>query len=82
MLYIGSCKPNDYIFLEHLCSFCFKPGLSSAGGGKYNISPTTGNEVVIDVTGTLPDGSKVSDKKTFRIKGIPSPTGTIREKQV
>jgi gliding motility-associated protein GldM len=54
------------------------PGLSSAGGGKYNISPTTGNEVVIDVTGTLPDGSKVSDKKTFRIKGIPSPTGTIR----
>jgi hypothetical protein len=38
------------------------PGLSSAGGGKYNMSPTTGNEVVIDV-GTLPDGSKVSDKK-------------------
>jgi hypothetical protein len=36
---------------------------------------------VIDV-GTLPDGSKVSDKKTFRIKVFPSPTGTIREKQV
>jgi hypothetical protein len=35
---------------------------------KYNMSPTTGNEVVIDVTGTLPDGSKVSDKKTFRIR--------------
>jgi hypothetical protein len=39
----------------------------SAGGRKYNISPTTGNEVVIDVA-TLPDGSKVSDKKTFRIR--------------
>jgi hypothetical protein len=32
----------------------------------------------VDVTGTLPDGSKVSDKKTFRIKVFPSPTGTIR----
>jgi gliding motility-associated protein GldM len=54
------------------------PGLSSAGGGKFNMSPASGNEVVINVTGTLPDGSKVSDKKTFRIKGIPGPTGTIR----
>ncbi len=54
------------------------PGLSSAGGAKFNMSPTSGNEVVINVTGTLPDGSKVSDKKTFRIKGIPGPTGTIR----
>ncbi len=54
------------------------PGLTSAGGGKYNMSPSSGNEVVINVTGTLPDGSKVSDKKSFRIKGIPGPTGTIR----
>lgn len=54
------------------------PGLSSAGGGKYNISPGSGSEVVINVTGTLPDGSKVSDKKSFRIKGIPGPTGTVR----
>jgi gliding motility-associated protein GldM len=54
------------------------PGLSSAGGGKYNMSPGSGSEVVINVTGALPDGSKVSDKKTFRIKGIPGPTGTIR----
>jgi gliding motility-associated protein GldM len=54
------------------------PGLSSLGGGKYVMSPLSGNEAVINVTGTLPDGSKVSDKKTFRIKGIPRPTGTIR----
>ena len=26
----------------------------------------------------MPNGDKVSDKKTFRIKGIPGPTGTIR----
>lgn len=55
------------------------PGLSSAGGkGKYVMSPGAGNEVKIVVTGTLPNGDKVSDSKTFRIKGIPAPTGTIR----
>jgi gliding motility-associated protein GldM len=54
------------------------PGLSSAGGGKYNMSPGSGNEVVINVSATLNDGSKVADRKAFRIKGIPGPTGTIR----
>ena len=55
------------------------PGLSAASGkGKYNMSPGAGNEVKIVVTGTLPNGETVSDNKTFRIKGIPGPTGTIR----
>ena len=54
------------------------PGLTSSGSGKYKLSPQSGTEVVISVTGTLPNGDKVNDKKTFRIKGIPSPTGTVR----
>ena len=54
------------------------PGLKSVGGGKYVMNPGAGNEAVISVSGTLPDGSKVSDKKTFRIKGIPGPVGTVR----
>ena len=55
------------------------PGLSSAGKpGKYNMSPGQGTETTISVTGTLPNGDKVTDKKSFRIKGIPGPTGTIR----
>ncbi|MEC5165756.1 gliding motility-associated protein GldM [Flavobacterium sp. PL11] len=54
------------------------PGLSPAGKGKYNLSPGGGDEVTITVTGTLPNGEKVSDRKLFRIKGIPGPTGTIR----
>ncbi|MEO8534673.1 MAG: GldM family protein, partial [Flavobacterium sp.] len=55
------------------------PGLASAGKpGKYNMSPGQGTEATISVTGTLPNGDKVTDKKTFRIKGIPGPTGTIR----
>jgi gliding motility-associated protein GldM len=53
-------------------------GLTSAGkAGSYNMNPGQGSEVVINVTGTLPDGSKVSDKKSFRIKGIPPPVGAI-----
>ena len=54
------------------------PGLRSVGAGKYVMNPGAGNEAVISVTGKLPDGSTVSDKKTFRIKGIPGPVGTIR----
>ncbi len=54
------------------------PGLSKVGNGKYNMSPQGGNEVVINVSGKLPNGQTVSDKKVFRIKGIPGPTGTIR----
>ena len=54
-------------------------GLSKGSGvGKYNMSPGQGREVVINVTGKLPDGSNVSDKKTFRIKDIPGPQGKIR----
>jgi len=57
------------------------PGLSSAGGGgRYNMEVTTvpGREVTINVSGKLPGGMSVSDSKTFRIKDIPRPTGTIR----
>ena len=56
------------------------PGLAAAPGkpGSYNMRPGQGTEVTINVTGTLPDNSKVTDKRIFRIKGIPSPTGTIR----
>jgi gliding motility-associated protein GldM len=54
------------------------PGLSKLGGGKYVMNPQSGTQATITVTGTLPDGSKVSDNKVFRIKGIPGPTGTIR----
>lgn len=54
------------------------PGLSKGSGvGKYVMNPGSGREVTINVSGTLPDGSKVSDKATFRIKDIPKPTGTI-----
>ena len=54
------------------------PGLTKLGGGKYVMSPQAGTQAAITVVGTLPDGSKVSDSKVFRIKGIPGPAGTVR----
>lgn len=53
-------------------------GLSKGSGmGKYNMVPTSGREVAINVTATLGDGSKVSDKAIFRIKDIPKPSGQM-----
>ena len=58
------------------------PGLSKTSGvGKYVMNPGGGKEVVINVSGTLPDGTKVSDRATFRIKDIPKPSGTIAGQQ-
>jgi gliding motility-associated protein GldM len=55
------------------------PGMTKGSKpGKYEIRPGQGTELTINVTAKLPDGKPVSDKKTFRIKGIPAPTGTIR----
>lgn len=49
-------------------------------GGSYTMVPTSGREVTINVSATLDDGSKASDKKTFRIKDIPTPSGQLAGK--
>ncbi|TNJ43700.1 gliding motility protein GldM [Tamlana fucoidanivorans] len=55
-------------------------GLSRTSGSSYVMDATSirGREVTINVTGTLPDGGKVSDNAKFRIKDLPKPTGTVR----
>ncbi|WP_428223415.1 gliding motility protein GldM [Flavobacterium sp.] len=54
------------------------PGMSKTGNGKYILNPGGGASVMINVSAKLPDGKVVSDKKEFRIKGLPAPTGKIR----
>ncbi|MGY5846396.1 type IX secretion system motor protein PorM/GldM [Salegentibacter sp. HM20] len=57
------------------------PGLRPAGGaGSYVMDVTTlqAREVTINVSGKLPGGESVSDSKTFRVKDIPRPSGTVR----
>ncbi|WP_395057929.1 gliding motility protein GldM [Flavobacterium sp.] len=50
----------------------------SGSDGKYVLRAGSGTSVMINVSATLPDGKVVSDKKEFRIKGLPAPTGKIR----
>ena len=57
------------------------PGLRPAGGaGSYVMDVTTlqAREVTINVSGELPGGDRVSDSKTFRVRDIPRPVGTVR----
>ncbi len=54
------------------------PGLTKSGNGKYEMRPGSGAEVTINVSGKMSDGKVANDKKVYRIKGIPSPNGTIR----
>ncbi|WP_293293634.1 gliding motility protein GldM [Allomuricauda sp.] len=53
------------------------PGLSQRSGSNYIMNPGTGREVTINVTGVI-DGKSFPSKKTFRIKDIPRPSGTVR----
>tara|TARA_R110001583_G_scaffold163880_1_gene316333 strand:+ start:16817 stop:18352 length:1536 start_codon:yes stop_codon:yes gene_type:complete len=55
-------------------------GLKRAtGSGKYIMTPGSGKEVKISVSGKLPNGQTVSTSQNFRIKGIPAPSGSIRK---
>lgn len=55
-------------------------GMTQKGDSKYVLNPTSikGREININVTGELPNGEEVSDSRTFRIKDIPHPVGTVR----
>jgi gliding motility-associated protein GldM len=55
------------------------PGLVKIKPGKYVMDVTNykGREVVIKVSGVA-NGKQVSDSKTFRVKNIPAPMGTVR----
>ena len=54
------------------------PGLKQLKGSSYMLSPKGGNEVTINVSGKLPDGTPIRTPKTFRIKDIPPAMGTAR----
>ena len=51
----------------------------ATGSGKYIMTPSSGKEVKISVSGKLPNGQTVTTSQNFRIKGIPSPSGSIRK---
>lgn len=57
------------------------PGLSKgskAGQYNWNVTGVSGTSAVVTVTGKLPDGTSVSDKKTFIVRDIPRPAASLR----
>jgi len=53
-------------------------GLRRVKGDSYSMTPGSGNEATISVTGVLPGGGKVTSRKKFRIKDIPPAVGMVR----
>lgn len=53
---------------------------SKPGQYNWNVNSVQGTSAVVTVTGTLPDGSKVVDKKTFKVRDIPQPNASVRGK--
>lgn len=51
-------------------------GMTKTGKGKYVIFPPAQREVTITASGSY-DGGTVRTPKTFRVKGIPAPTGML-----
>ncbi|WP_299136519.1 gliding motility protein GldM [uncultured Tenacibaculum sp.] len=54
------------------------PGLKRVKGNSYVMRPKGNGEVTIRVSGTLPNGTKISSNKKFRIKDIPPAVGMVR----
>lgn len=56
------------------------PGFRKVGTGKYtaNVTSFKGRNLEVRISATLPDGKKINPSKTFRVKDIPAPEGTIR----
>ena len=54
------------------------PGLKRVKGSKYIMTPGKGRTLKILVSGTLPDGKKITNTEEFRIKDIPAPSGVVR----
>ena len=54
------------------------PGLKKGTGeGNYILNPGSGNEVTITIVGKMTEGKLLTEKKVFRIKGLPAPAGII-----
>jgi len=51
----------------------------SKGLGKYIMTPSSGKEVSISVSFTLPGGTSGKSTKKYRIKDIPKPMATVRK---
>jgi hypothetical protein len=56
------------------------PGIKKGSGqGNYILNPGQGNEVNVIIIAIMSDGKLLNELKTFRIKGLPAPTGVLND---
>ncbi|WP_294296314.1 GldM family protein [uncultured Chryseobacterium sp.] len=56
--------------------------VKSAGPGKWNVIPSSGNVLKLTLSGTDPSGKTVSQTFEYRIKNVPAPQGQMRGQTV
>jgi len=56
--------------------------VKSAGPGKWNVIPSSGNVLKLTLSGTDPSGKSVSQTFEYRIKNVPAPQGQMRGQTV
>lgn len=56
--------------------------VSKVGSGKWTVTPGAGNETTLTISGKGPRGQAITQSFKFRIKGLPTPVGTIRDQNV
>lgn len=82
VVYIGVENPISASFAgvpsNQVSVTASKGELSRVADGRYILKPTEAGAIVVTATGTLSDGSTVSDQQEFRVKMVPRPMGTIR----
>jgi len=56
------------------------PGIKKGSGpGNYILNPGQGNEVNVIISAIMSNGKLLNELKTFRIKGLPAPTGVLND---
>lgn len=82
VLYRGVANPisGSILGADNSQTTLSAPGASvtKTGGGKWNVTPGSGNTVALTISGKGPNGKPISQKFEFRIKNVPNPQGQIR----
>ena len=56
------------------------PGLrKGTSEGNYILNPGQGKDVTVTIVAKMPDGKYISEKKVFRIMGLPAPMGILND---
>lgn len=84
VLYRGLPNPVSGSILGASGNISLSASGASVGGGngKWTVTPSSGNEVTLTISGKDPKGATISQPFKFRVKNVPPPVGQIRGRNV